>query len=168
MPSGLIQASDGNFYGNVRRFGPLCGAAYRLTPAGQFTVLKHFPQPSECFPIGELVQASNGLLYGDTFYGEEFQISLSGVYRALGIVIPNGGLKPGPTGLAQASDGNLWVRPWSIEIISRVLSSHSALLAAWFWRLTLIARQTSCSRVPTESSTEPRGRATTTKVTFLP
>lgn len=108
MPSGLIQASDGNFYGNVRRFGPLCGAAYRLTPAGQFTVLKHFPQPSECFPIGELVQASNGLLYGDTFYGEEFQISLSGVYRALGIVIPNGGLKPGPTGLAQASDGNLW------------------------------------------------------------
>ena len=24
LPSGLIQASDGNFYGNVRRFGPLC------------------------------------------------------------------------------------------------------------------------------------------------
>jgi hypothetical protein len=39
LASGLIQASDGNFYGNVRRFGPLCGAAYRLTPAGQFAVL---------------------------------------------------------------------------------------------------------------------------------
>ena len=108
LPSGLIQATDGNFYGNVRRFGPLCGATYRLTPAGQFTVLKHFPQPSECFPVGELVQASSGLLYGDTFYGEEFQISLSGAYQALGIDIPGGGLKTGPTGLTQASDGNLW------------------------------------------------------------
>ena len=58
--------------------------------------------------MGELVQATNGLLYGDTFYGEEFQISLSGAYQALGIVIPGGGLKPGPTGLTQASDGNLW------------------------------------------------------------
>lgn len=109
-PFGLIQGSDGNFYGagdNV----------FSFTPSGEFTVLATFPLfPSPFFIASansQLVQASSGTIYGALtayelhqaqFYeidpsNENFallpQIGILGVNFSIGSTI-------------QASDGNLW------------------------------------------------------------
>jgi uncharacterized repeat protein (TIGR03803 family) len=85
--SGLIQASDGNFYGTTSRGGPTGnGVLYRITPSGSFTVLHDFTGGSDGgTPVGGLVQATDGNLYGTTSgggnvgYGVIFRASLSGV-----------------------------------------------------------------------------------------
>jgi uncharacterized repeat protein (TIGR03803 family) len=69
--NGLIQASDGNFYG-VTEWGGSSGRGvlFRMTPAGVLTVLHNFTGGSDGgTPRGGLVQASDGNLYGTTFYG---------------------------------------------------------------------------------------------------
>lgn len=72
-PLGLMQASDGNFYG-ATSLGDLvfpqrnCGTVFRLTPAGQFTVLHSF---NHDHPSTRLTQARNGKLYGATYYIDE-------------------------------------------------------------------------------------------------
>jgi uncharacterized repeat protein (TIGR03803 family) len=74
--AGLIQASDGNFYGvnssggssaNCGRDG--CGTIFEVTPAGVFSVLHNFDGPTGSEPVSTLIQHTNGSLYGDTFCG---------------------------------------------------------------------------------------------------
>jgi uncharacterized repeat protein (TIGR03803 family) len=79
--TGLVQASDGNFYGTTPYGGnsnssichPTCGSAYRLTPSGKFSTLYEFCSQSGCSdgagPSGSLVQGADGKLYGATYYG---------------------------------------------------------------------------------------------------
>jgi uncharacterized repeat protein (TIGR03803 family) len=101
----LVQASDGNFYG-VGGISPtgVIGSLFRVTPAGQFTDIHNMSHPPDADPNARLIQASNGLLYGATFYGEVFQMSLSGSFQ---IVVP-GNFDTILGGVTQASDGNLW------------------------------------------------------------
>jgi uncharacterized repeat protein (TIGR03803 family) len=80
-PNGLIEASDGNFYtstfyggastGGVIDMGS--GTVLRISPAGAVTVLHTFCAESPCTeptnPDGNLVQATNGNLYGTASYG---------------------------------------------------------------------------------------------------
>jgi uncharacterized repeat protein (TIGR03803 family) len=101
----LVQASDGNFYG-VGGISPtgVIGSLFRVTPAGQFTDIHDMSHPPDADPNARLIQASNGLLYGATFYGEVFQMSLSGSFQ---IVVP-GNFDTILGGMTQASDGNLW------------------------------------------------------------
>jgi len=101
----LVQASDGNFYG-VGSFSPDGGLGnlFRVTPRGEFTDLHDMGDPPDADANARLIQASNGLLYGTTFYGEVFQISLSGSFQ---IVVP-GPFHTILGGVTQASDGNLW------------------------------------------------------------
>jgi uncharacterized repeat protein (TIGR03803 family) len=101
----LVQASDGNFYG-VGGISPtgVIGSLFRVTPAGQFTDIHDMSHPPDADPNARLIQASNGLLYGATFYGEVFQMSLSGSFQ---IVVP-GNFDTILGGVTQASDGNLW------------------------------------------------------------
>ena len=75
-PTGtLIQASDGNLYGTASAGGAMqSGTVFKLTPQGVLTVLHSFcTQPPQCAdglgPVGGLVQASNGVLYGTTVRG---------------------------------------------------------------------------------------------------
>jgi uncharacterized repeat protein (TIGR03803 family) len=90
---GLIQASDGNFYGTTFAGGtggcsdgevPGCGTVFRLTPQGVLTTLYNFCSKSGCKdggqPLATLVQAGNGKLYGTTAFegGTVFAISLAG------------------------------------------------------------------------------------------
>lgn len=69
--SGLLEAADGNFYGTTYRGGLGFGTVFRLTPAGEFTVVHRFEGwPSDAaFPDGALIRASNGEIYGLTHYG---------------------------------------------------------------------------------------------------
>src|SRR5204863_2376845 len=64
IPNGpIIQASDGNFYGETRGGG--FGKVYRLTKTGGPLVAAHtFNGTDGENPEGGLLQASNGLLYG--------------------------------------------------------------------------------------------------------
>jgi uncharacterized repeat protein (TIGR03803 family) len=105
---GLLQASDGNFYGATNTgTNDLAANLVRITPAGDFKVLA--PLPSLGNVQGQLVQASNGLLYGDIQYDALFTSSLTGNAQPLLLLTPSqDGDSALQSGLIQASDGNLW------------------------------------------------------------
>jgi uncharacterized repeat protein (TIGR03803 family) len=68
--AGLIQATDGNFYGTTILFGAYgYGTIFRMTPGGKITTLHSFDSTDGSTPYGGLVQATNGILYGTTRYG---------------------------------------------------------------------------------------------------
>jgi uncharacterized repeat protein (TIGR03803 family) len=72
--SGLVQATDGNFYGTASGGGANSeGTLYEITASGALTVLHSFCSLSACadgiFPIAGLVQHTNGTLYGPSYQG---------------------------------------------------------------------------------------------------
>ncbi len=75
--AGLIQASDGNFYGTTQYGGANgAGSIYRISSTGSFTTLYSFPAVSitdvndgGAQPTAGLLQGSDGDLYGTTFVG---------------------------------------------------------------------------------------------------
>jgi uncharacterized repeat protein (TIGR03803 family) len=83
---GPVLASDGNFYGTTSGNGSTdFGTVFRITPAGDETVLWHFGSGTDgAEPLAGLSQSSDGALYGTTFYGglynggTVFKISLDG------------------------------------------------------------------------------------------
>ena len=97
--SGLIQASDGNFYGTTYAGGTSsicysgCGAIFKVTPNGMLTTLYSFCMQSGCLdgsnPMKALMEGSDGNLYGSTGQGGAngqgtlFKISFAGVFTSL-------------------------------------------------------------------------------------
>jgi uncharacterized repeat protein (TIGR03803 family) len=72
--AGLIQATDGNLYGTTSAGGANGGGTiFRITTAGTLTTLYSFCSQSGCTdgdsPYEGLLQATNGDLYGTTYYG---------------------------------------------------------------------------------------------------
>jgi uncharacterized repeat protein (TIGR03803 family) len=62
---GVIQGSDGNFYGTTIQGGIRnVGTIFKMTPAGKVTLLHSFATEVYGYPRG-LAQASNGNFYGD-------------------------------------------------------------------------------------------------------
>jgi len=73
-PQGLIQASDGNFYGTTNVGGAdLYGTVFKFTPGGTLTTLYSFCSQANCAdgaePLAGLVQGTDGNLYGTTSWG---------------------------------------------------------------------------------------------------
>jgi len=68
-PTGLVEATDSNFYGTRGGGAGNYGTIYKITPQGRFTVLYYFDGITGAFPIGNLVQHTNGTLYGETIQG---------------------------------------------------------------------------------------------------
>jgi uncharacterized repeat protein (TIGR03803 family) len=77
--SGLVQGTDGNFYGSTAAGGissctnsyffiPGCGTVFRLTPGGALSTLHSFDSTDGNYPEG-LFQATNGNFYGTTLDG---------------------------------------------------------------------------------------------------
>jgi uncharacterized repeat protein (TIGR03803 family) len=67
---GMVQGSDGNFYGTLTSGGAGSeGAIYRLTPAGVFTKLHDFRTQTGSFPQSTLMQHTSGKFYGITTNG---------------------------------------------------------------------------------------------------
>jgi uncharacterized repeat protein (TIGR03803 family) len=67
---GLVQATDGNFYGTTLYGGANnFGTIYQITPKGKFTVLYSFDKTHGAYPYVTLTQNTNGILYGDTYEG---------------------------------------------------------------------------------------------------
>lgn len=74
-PRGLVQGSDGNFYGTtVAGGGPNNnGTIFKITPDGTLTTLYRFCTQTSCTdgskPVTGLVQGSDGNFYGTTWFG---------------------------------------------------------------------------------------------------
>jgi uncharacterized repeat protein (TIGR03803 family) len=124
--AGLIQASDGNFYGTTEYGGSAgWGTVFKIAPSGAVTILHSFGDGSVAndgwYPCGGLIQASDGNFYGTTWYGGSadwgtvFKITPSGTVTILHSFgdgsVANDGWYPF-AGLIQASDGNFYGATW--------------------------------------------------------
>jgi len=67
--TGLVQATDGNFYGTTTLGGNYNGTIFQITPSGKLTTVHAFNGSDGCDPRGALVQHTDGKLYGTTFTG---------------------------------------------------------------------------------------------------
>jgi uncharacterized repeat protein (TIGR03803 family) len=73
--AGLVQATNGDFYGTTYGGGANsscsngCGTVFKITPGGTLTTLLSFDGTDGSGPLGALVQATNGDLYGTTSFG---------------------------------------------------------------------------------------------------
>jgi len=115
--AGLVQASNGNFYGAASFYGQyLCGTLFEVTPSGGFTLLHTFDGHDGCYPQATLVQGTDGNLYGVASAGGAgngynagtfFNITPSGTFTLLHVFDRTDGTSP--TGaLIQAADGSFY------------------------------------------------------------
>ncbi len=119
---GLVQASDGNYYGTTSAGGAYgWGTVFRITAKGVLTTLYSFCPEAGCVdgatPVPSLVQATNGLLYGTTSgggasgNGAVFEITISGTLTTLYSFCSFANCSDGgnPQGaLIQGNDGDLY------------------------------------------------------------
>ncbi len=121
--AGLVQATDGNFYGTTSGYGAngLGGTVFRITPSGTLITLYSFCSKMGCAdgnePLAGLVQAKDGNLYGTTLSGgangegTALKITLSGTLTTLYSFCSKMGCADGngpQAGLVQATDGNFY------------------------------------------------------------
>ncbi len=88
--AGLVQATDGNFYGATFQGGANGdGTIFRITAEGELTTLHGFDCNDGANPAGALVQGTDGSLYGTTnycgpsFYGTVFRLGADGALTTL-------------------------------------------------------------------------------------
>jgi uncharacterized repeat protein (TIGR03803 family) len=130
--AGLIQGTDGNFYGTTYFGGTSspclvmygCGTVFKITPSGMLTTLYNFCAQSNCTdgeePDAGLVQGADGSFYGTTTFGgvnstcqygnscgTVFKITPGGVLTTLHSFNFTDGYLPG-AGLIQSTDGNFY------------------------------------------------------------
>ena len=73
--AGLVQGSDGNFYGATEYGGAStncsggCGTLFQITPSGSLTTFYSFHESDGRHPNGGLVQGYDGAFYGTTYWG---------------------------------------------------------------------------------------------------
>ncbi len=133
IPFGLVQGTDGNFYGTTDKGGnggnqncnKSCGSVFQISPAGKLTTVHAFDGGDGNGPSG-LIQAINGNFYGTTTYGGTnnctsygsngpcgtvFSMTLGGVFTSLYDFCAKSNCTDGaiPWGtLVQASNGNFY------------------------------------------------------------
>jgi len=111
--AGLIQASDGYFYGTTSYGGTAgYGTAFELDPSGNLVVLHSFTAPEGVSPAASLMQASDGNFYGTAWSGGAgagtvFKMDASGNVTLLHSFSGSDGGSP-TAGLIEASDGNFY------------------------------------------------------------
>jgi uncharacterized repeat protein (TIGR03803 family) len=112
--AGLVQGSDGNFYGTTDDGGTNnFGTVFKISTNGALTSLYSFTGGSDgAYPLAGLVQGSDGNLYGSTagqafmFASAIFKISTNGALTTLYTFNPP--LGGNPSRLVQGSDGSFY------------------------------------------------------------
>jgi uncharacterized repeat protein (TIGR03803 family) len=110
--TGLIEGSDGNFYGTTDVGGTSNdGTIYKMTPTGAVTFLASFNGTNGAQP-SSLIQGTDGNFYGTTLgtgnasgFGTTFKMTPSGTLTLLVAFNPTSGL---PSNLVQGPDGNFY------------------------------------------------------------
>ncbi len=113
--AGLVQATNGNFFGTTYQGGAFQGGtAYSVTPQGMFRTVHTFCSQSACAdgedPTGTLVQGTDGNLYGTTTaagWGTIFRMSLEGTVTTLHYFTLTDGAGP-QAGLTAGIDENFY------------------------------------------------------------
>ena len=117
--AGLVQGSDGNFYGSTSNGGTVgYGTIFKMTPAGVLTTVFSFVSPNGDGPVGNngvplgLISGSDGNFYGITGGGGAngdgtvFEVTPTGELTTLvSFTGTDGG---GPGGLVSGSDGSFY------------------------------------------------------------
>src|SRR5439155_17317444 len=68
--AGLIQGSDGNFYGTTEYGGTAgSGTVFKMDASGAVTTLHSFAGSDGTLPFAVLIQGSDGNFYGTTYGG---------------------------------------------------------------------------------------------------
>jgi uncharacterized repeat protein (TIGR03803 family) len=122
--AGLVQGADGNLYGTTSYGGAHGGGTvFKITTHGELTVLYSFCSQSACadgdFPIGSLIQGTEGNLYGSTEGGgtegvgdgTAFKVTTSGELTTLHDFCSQTNCVDGKfpnAGLIQGADGSLY------------------------------------------------------------
>jgi uncharacterized repeat protein (TIGR03803 family) len=118
--AGLVQATDGNFYGTTLLGGAnYAGTVFKITPRGKLTTLYSFCSQSGCtdgqYTYGALVQGTDGDFYGTTQYdgvyggGTVFKMTYSGTLTTLYSFGSQDGDGANPiVGLLQAANGDFY------------------------------------------------------------
>lgn len=120
--AGLIQATNGDFYGTTQSGGAYgAGTVFKITASGALTTLYSFCASSGCtdgaYPLAALVQANNGDFYGTTYgggtngYGTIFQLTEGGVLTTLYSFCAQSGCTDGEypsAALIEGTDGNFY------------------------------------------------------------
>ncbi|HLW87195.1 MAG TPA: choice-of-anchor tandem repeat GloVer-containing protein [Terriglobales bacterium] len=119
---GLMQATDGNFYGTTYNGGRSsncpagCGTVFRMTPKGSTTTVSSFYGENGTEPVVGVTEGSDGNLYGTATRGGNYSRGVLFAVTRQGFTVlhdfgdpnyPNDGAYP-YAGLVQASDGNLY------------------------------------------------------------
>jgi uncharacterized repeat protein (TIGR03803 family) len=116
---GLVQGTDGSFYGTTTGGGPRnAGTVFEITPKGTLTTLHSFQFTDGYVPESTLTQAADGNFYGTTGAGGNLSCDPPGGCGTIFKITPDGAFTSlhsfsqadgsSPTGLIQASDGNLY------------------------------------------------------------
>jgi uncharacterized repeat protein (TIGR03803 family) len=119
---GLVQGTDGNYYGTTLSGGAHNGGTiFKITPSGSLTTLYSFCAISKCAdgesPHAGLVQGKDGNFYGTTqgapgppaTYGTVFKITPTGTLSTLHTFCSSCADGSSPEGdLIQATDGNFY------------------------------------------------------------
>ena len=113
--AGLIQASDGRFYGaSLAGTNTSFGTLFRITSTGALTPLHAFGGGADGgSPLASLMQASDGNLYGTASIGGSnaagtvFSLSTNGLFTPLWSFNVTNGSSP-TSSLVQGSDGKLY------------------------------------------------------------
>jgi uncharacterized repeat protein (TIGR03803 family) len=123
--AGLVRAANGDLFGTTSTGGPhRAGTVFKITPSGTLTTLYSFCSEGggACtdgqFPVGALIQARDGYLYGTTAQvggstsnaGTIFKITTSGKLTTLYRFCAQANCSDGasPNGLVQAADGDFY------------------------------------------------------------
>lgn len=130
--AGLVQGTDGSFYGTTAAGGPFWGqgpmgngygTVFKLASNGLLSTLGAFNNTNGAWPIGNMIQGTDGNLYGTTVaggpytnqlvdgytgYGTVFKCTTNGVLSTLIAFNGTNGASPFPGGLLQTADGTIY------------------------------------------------------------
>ena len=122
-PNGLVQGSDGYFYGTTAQGGQWgAGTVFQISTNGALTSLYSFIVNDGTDPVAGLVEGSDGSFYGTTYYGG---VGLAGTVFRLTIV-------PQPQ-LTIIPSGPYMILTWPTNYAGFTLQSTTnlGLLAVW-------------------------------------